>query len=216
MARAKNAKGATRILWRKAARKIEEGRQEEGRKDQEQKMENEPMKEITVPNEADAVGSGVTRNAVSVAQSTKEGEVLFSDSGLEVGRKDWLDGAGSGLKQKWDCSQVEGDFEGGDVTDWLEDDEKMKQWEDVSKKEDGRKEPQQLKVCRGHGELLASQVSQVKQKEEESKKKKKKKSKVVAGWSTEKMEEKESKQEFKDTKDMVQWRSFNSKKLTVC
>ena len=57
VARAKTAKGNTRILWRKAARKIEEGREEEGRKDVEQKMENEPMKEIAVPNEADAVGS---------------------------------------------------------------------------------------------------------------------------------------------------------------
>ena len=38
--------------------------------------------------------------------------------------------------------------------------------------------------------------------------KEKKKSKVV-GWSTAKMEENESKQELKDTKEMVQWKSID-------
>ena len=36
----------------------------------------------------------------------------------------------------------------------------------------------------------------------------KKKGKVV-GWSTEKMEEKESKQDFEDTEEMVQWKSID-------
>ena len=60
-----------------------------------------------MPKEADAVGGAVTRNAVSVAQSTHVGEVLVGKSGPEVVRKDWLEGAASGLKQKWGCSQVE-------------------------------------------------------------------------------------------------------------
>ena len=48
-------------------------------------------------------------------------------------QKDWLEGTASGLEHKWDCSQLEDDFEEGDVMDWLEDDDMMKQWEDVSK-----------------------------------------------------------------------------------
>ena len=42
---------------------------------------------------------------------------------------------------------------------------------------------------------------------------KEKKQSMVAGWSTEKMEEKASKQEFKDTEDMVQWRSTNQENI---
>ena len=53
-------------------------------------------------------------------------------------------------------------------------------------------------------ELLVSQVLT----KEQGQKKEWKKNKVV-GWSTEKMEEKGSKQEFNDTEDMVQWRSIN-------
>ena len=52
---------------------------------------------------------------------------------LGVEQKDWLEGTASGLEHKCDCSQLEDDSEEGDVMDWLEDDEMMKQWEDVSK-----------------------------------------------------------------------------------
>ena len=87
-------------------------------------MENEVSKETPagVSKEADAVGRGVTRNAVSQARCTEDGEGLFSRSGLGAGRKDWLDGAVSCLKHKWDCSQVEDDVGEGDGMDWSEED----------------------------------------------------------------------------------------------
>ena len=76
--------------------KVEEGREEEEEEEegQEKKMENGVIEEILagVPKGADAVGAGVTRNAVSVAQSKNDEEDLFSKSGLGVGRKDWLKG----------------------------------------------------------------------------------------------------------------------------
>ena len=53
--------------------------------------------------------------------------------GLGVGQKDFLEGAASGLNQKWDCSQAEEEFEEGDVMGLVEDDEMMMQWEDVRK-----------------------------------------------------------------------------------
>ena len=37
--------------------------------------------------------------------------------------------------REWDCSQVGDDLEEGDVMDWLEEDEMMKQCGDVSKEE---------------------------------------------------------------------------------
>ena len=82
--------------------KVEEGR-EEDEEGQEKKTDNEVVKEIfaAVPKEAEAVGKGVTRNAVSVAK------ILVTKSGLEVGRKICLEGAASELKHKWNCSQVE-------------------------------------------------------------------------------------------------------------
>ena len=52
---------------------------------------------------------------------------------LGVGQKDWLEGTASGFEHKCDCSQLEDDFEEGDVMDWLEGDEMMQHWEDVSK-----------------------------------------------------------------------------------
>ena len=53
------------------------------------------IKEIPggVLKEADAVGCGVTRSAVSVTESTNDRLDLFSKSWLGVGRKDWLKGA---------------------------------------------------------------------------------------------------------------------------
>ena len=51
-------------------------------------------------------------------------------------------------------------------------------------------------------ELLVSQVL-TKKKEQH----KEKKQSEVVGWSTEKMEEKERTQEFKDVEDVAQWRS---------
>ena len=38
--------------------------------------------------------------------------------------------------QSWDCSQVEYELEERHAMDWLEDDEMMKQWEEVSKEEE--------------------------------------------------------------------------------
>ena len=45
------------------------------------------------------------------------------------------EGTISCLKQSWGCSQAEDDREEEDTTDWLEDDEMMRQWEEVSKDE---------------------------------------------------------------------------------
>ena len=69
------------------------------RRGQKQMMENEVMSEILtgVPRQTDSAGCGVTRKAVSVAQSTNAGGDPFSNSGLRVGRKDWPKGAASGL-----------------------------------------------------------------------------------------------------------------------
>ena len=53
--------------------------------------------------------------------------VLFCNSELRVGQKDWLEGTASVLKQNWACSKVEDDVEEGDVMDWLEDDDMMRQ-----------------------------------------------------------------------------------------
>ena len=64
-----------------------------------------------VPREVNAVGGGVTRTVVSVAQSIRAEGTFLSKSGLGVGRKDGKKRAVSSLKQKWDCSQVEDDFE---------------------------------------------------------------------------------------------------------
>ena len=63
--------------------------------------------------------------------------ILSVNLGSELVRNDWLKGAMSSLKHKWDCSQVEDDFGEGDVMDWYGDDEMMRQWEEVCK-EHGR------------------------------------------------------------------------------
>ena len=78
-----------------------------------------------VPEEAVAVGGGVTRNAVFSSPKHNDENDLFSKSGLGVGQKDGLGGAALGLKQKLDCSQAEDDFGEGDVMDWNGDDETM-------------------------------------------------------------------------------------------
>ena len=84
--------------------------------------------------------------------------------------------------------------------DWCENDEMMRQCEDVSEDEEKIKmrkmEGKSLQVegVQRAPELL---VSQVFTKDEEPKEEEKKMK--VVGWSTEKMEEKESMQEFKDT-----------------
>ena len=39
------------------------------------------------------------------------------------------------MGQSWDCSQMEDELDERDATDWLADDEMMKQWEEVSKEE---------------------------------------------------------------------------------
>ena len=68
-------------------------------------MENEWMNgRHTLP------GSGVTRKVVFLAQCTN----AERDPGTALG-----------MKQEWDCSQVQDECEEGDVMDWLEDDEMM-------------------------------------------------------------------------------------------
>ena len=92
-------------------------------------MENEVIRRIVagMPKEVDTVAGGATRNAVSAAPSTNAGEDSFGKSGLGIGRKDVL-------KQKWDCSQIEEDFGEGDVLDWYEDDEIVRNWKRSAKR----------------------------------------------------------------------------------
>ena len=40
------------------------------------------------------------------------------------------------MGRSWNCSQVEDELEERDAMDWLEDDEIMRQWEEVSKEEE--------------------------------------------------------------------------------
>ena len=88
----------------------------------------------------------------------------------------------------------------------------MRKWDEASKEEEkiAKTEGKSLQlesVQRGRDTL----VSQVLTKENEPTKEKKK-SKVV-GCSTEKVEEKASKQEFTDTEDMVQRRNINQEEV---
>ena len=175
-------------------RKVEQGREgeEEWEEGHNKKMENGVVNEILagVPRETDAAGSGVAQVAVFVAQSTNAGRDP---------------GTASGMKQKWDCSQVEDEFGEGDGMEWLEGDDLMRQWEEVSKEEEktevrkfvGRSS--QIEGVQKAPEVL---VFEVFTKEKEAKKEKKKNSKV-ARWSTETMEEKASKQKFRDGRNIA-------------
>ena len=131
-----------------------------------------------VPKKADRVDGRVTRNALSAAQNTDAGEDPFSKSELGVGQKDGLEGTASGWKGKWDCTQAEDDFDEGDVMYWLEDDEMMRQWEDVSKEEENitvrKMEGRSLQV-EGVQKVPELLMSQVLSKEKGPKKEKKKK-----------------------------------------
>ena len=104
------------------------------------------------------------------------------------------------MKQKWDCSQIEDSFEEGDVTDWYEDDEMMRHWEEVSKEEEkiGTRQTAgnglQIQGVQRVPQLVVSHILT----KEKGLKKKERKGKVV-GWSTEKMEEKANNQLDKDT-----------------
>ena len=142
-------------------------------------MENDVIGGIVagVPKEADTVGGGVTRNTVSAALSTHAGEDSLRKSELGIGRKDDLKGIEQSLKQKWDSSQIEGDFGDGDVVDWYEDDEMMRQWEEASKEEEmiakRNMEPTSLQV-EGVQRAPELPVSLVLTKEKEPKTEKKK------------------------------------------
>ena len=98
-----------------------------------------------------------------------------------------------GLKQKWDCSQVEEEFGEGGVKDWSEDDGMMKQCEDGSKDEE--------KITRASSGSSVNGGGGVKEGEKE-----KQSGRLVRG-----KDGGESKQEFKDTGEMVQWRI-----ITIC
>ena len=120
--------------WKKEKKKRKERRKARGKK----KKDNEVIRGIIagVPKEADTVGGGVTRNTVSAAQSTTAGEDSLKKSELGVGRKDELKRIDQSLKQKWVCHQIEEYFGEGEVTDWYEDDEMVRQWEKTSKEEE--------------------------------------------------------------------------------
>ena len=180
-------------------------------------MRNEAARGIIagVPKEADTDGGGVTRNTVSVAQSTNDGEVPFNNSVLDVERKDEWKGIEQRLKQKWGCSQIEDSFAERDVMDWYEDDEGMRQWVEVGKEEgkilnkNGRTwfvDRRCAKSSRGYG------FSKKKLTKEKDLKKKERKGKVVV-WFKEKMEEKADNQ--LDTEEIVSWRSINQEEIDL-
>ena len=81
------------------------------------------------------MGEG-TCKAACVAQGTMAGEILSLSlslkSGRRVCRKD-LRRAGNCIGI---CREMKNNLEEGDVMDWLEDDEMMKEWEEVSKDEE--------------------------------------------------------------------------------
>ena len=100
------------------------------------------------------------------------------------------------------------------MVDWYEDDEMMRQWEEVSKEEGMRLQRKtegnalHIEGLQTVPQLVVSQVLPA-EKEKTTKERKGK----VAGWSTEKMEEKASSQLEKDTEDMVSWRSLNQPEI---
>ena len=101
--------------------------------------------------------------------------------------------------------------------DWFEDEEMMRQWEDA------RKEEEKITMRKMEGKSLQVEgvqtapelpVSQVLMKEEEPKKEMKKSK--VAGWSTEKMDEKARKQALKTLKKWCNGGASIKKKSTLC
>ena len=96
----------------------------------------------------------VTWKAAFVTQSSEAGKGSSGKSELDVKRKELSEGASRSLNQSWDCSHVEKDLEEGHEITWLEDDEMMRQWEEVSKeaaitfKEGMRAEKTKLKQCK--------------------------------------------------------------------
>ena len=86
-----------------------------------------------------------------------------------------------------DWSQDENNLEEGDVTDWLEGDEKLWQWEEVSKDETITVRKMESRSLQVEGAEKVPELRR-KRRRRRRRKKKKKKNKVV-GWSTEKMEE---------------------------
>ena len=105
-------------------------------------------------------------------------------------------------------------LEEGDAIDWLEDDELMRHWAQVSKEEE------KIKVRRSAGRnikfegvhnVLEQMVSQAQMKKKKSKREKEKKK--VVGYSTERMKEYRSKREVKDSEEVVQPRSIHQEEV---
>ena len=94
--------------------------------------------------------------------------------------------------------------------DWHEDDEMMRQWEEVTKEEEKfvkrKTEGNGLQINGVHRApqlVVSSMLSK-----EKGPKEKERKGKVV-GWSKEKMEEKANNQLNRDTQEIVSWRSIH-------
>ena len=100
------------------------------------------------PREMDGAGGAATWKAASEAQSSEAEIGPSGESGIGVNRKDSLETrkassvgeVGQEMRpcvgQSWDCSQLEDDLEERDSMDWLEDDEVMRQLEEVNKGEE--------------------------------------------------------------------------------
>ena len=91
---------------------------------------------------------------------------------------------------------------------WLEDDEMMKQWEEVSKEEEKttlrRNDGRDITSERMQNVLELVSQAQIKKKEATEEKEKN-----LAGSSTQIMDEVRSKREVEDSEEMVQWRNIN-------
>ena len=104
-----------------------------------------------------AAEGGVTRDAASVAQSSKAEIGPSSESGSDVNRKDLVEETRQSMSQCSDRWKVVDDLEEGDAMDRYEDGEMMRQWEDVSQ-EEGK-----ITLKRNEGKLMVSQAQMRKQ-----------------------------------------------------
>ena len=97
------------------------------------------------------------------------------------------------------------------VEDDLEEDDEMRQWDEVSKDEEKttvRRNEGRKNEVQSVREVMVSQA-QMKKKEA----KKEKGHNIVVGWSVERMEEDRSNREVKDSEEMLQWRSINQEEV---
>ena len=99
-----------------------EGKEEEGEVEEEaRRVENEVMNAILSPG---PIESHCQRRVAAVVEESN----AERGSGGDVADEPFQH-----LGQSWDCSQMEDELEERDATDWIMDDEMIRQWEEVCK-----------------------------------------------------------------------------------